>query len=119
MRGRSAVQSLGQIRAATGKHTMVGQKYLRGTNVRLGGQKYPKCNKTNNNSENFRGKVGARGCFSSPSPLDCGPEINKLGPDFSGTFIVMIVRQKMYRHNVAVIDTAKWLYSMLLRRLIG
>jgi len=44
--------------AETRKHTMVGLKYFKGgeRNVRLeeGWQKYTECNKTNNDSENFR-----------------------------------------------------------------
>jgi len=33
------------VRAATRKRNMEGQKYFRGANVRLGGQKYTKYNK--------------------------------------------------------------------------
>jgi len=56
-------------RAATRKHTMAGQKYFRGANIRLEGPNYAEYNKINNNSENFR---GARMALP-PSPLSCGP----------------------------------------------
>jgi len=50
--------------AATRKHTTVGQKYFKkGTNERLGGQKYTKYNKINSNSKTSGG----------PASPGCGP----------------------------------------------
>jgi len=47
---------------------MVGQKYFKGGGgVRLGGQKYTKHNKINNNSKNFRGKRLLPGGIRSPA----------------------------------------------------
>jgi len=54
---------LNVTRAATRKHTMVGQSILRGGEQTTFGGEFTKYNKINNNSENFRGrgKIVARG----------------------------------------------------------
>jgi len=54
----SAIREVPRFRAATGKHTKVGQNYFkRGKRTFLGGSKYTKYNKINSNLENFRGKA--------------------------------------------------------------
>jgi len=55
-------------RAATRKHTKVGQKYFKwGKHTFGGGGKNSKYkNKINNNSENYRGKIAARGRTKTP-----------------------------------------------------
>jgi len=64
------------FRAATRKHTMVGQKYFKGGGERhtFGGNS-TKHNKINNNTENFSGgKIVTRG-VAPLTPISCGPDL--------------------------------------------
>jgi len=56
-----------------------GKNILREVNERLGG-KQTKCNKINNNSENFRGARLLPGEAFASSPLNCGPVLNLKPP---------------------------------------
>jgi len=73
----------------------------------IGGEKYTKYNKINNNSKYFRGQNCCLGGFPPCSSPSCGPDRFFFSGNFKGSFTLLSVAERSKDHNKATAVTTK------------